>query len=89
MRGILGHGRAAALTALLMALLSWQGQSAAPRELTTEEFEKLHRQLQPPRDEAWRTIPWKLTLLEAQQQAARKKKPVFMLVRSGHPLGCV
>jgi len=74
--------------ALLAALLSCQSQ-AAPPDLTDREFEQLHRELQPPRDEAWRTLPWKLSVLEAQEQAAREKKPVFMLVRSGHPLGCV
>src|SRR5688500_16467499 len=91
MSDIRGNSRASAWSAaiLLAALLPWIGQGAAPRELTDGEFEKLHRQLQPPRDEAWRTVPWKLSVLEAQQQAAREKKPVFMLVRSGHPLGCV
>lgn len=59
------------------------------RELSVAEFEKLHKQLAPPRDEAWQAIPWKLSILEAQAVAAKEKKPVFMLVRSGHPLGCV
>ena len=61
----------------------------APKELSLAEFAKIHEQLQPPRGEAWQELPWKLSLLEAQQQAAKEKKPIFMLVRSGHPLGCV
>jgi hypothetical protein len=44
--------------------------------------------LQPPQ-EAWRDVAWQLSVLEARDLAARAKKPVFMLVRSGHPLGCV
>jgi len=36
-----------------------------------------------------RAVPWKLSILEAQAQAAKEKKPIFMLVHSGHPLGCV
>jgi hypothetical protein len=59
------------------------------RGLTAAEFERLHQQLRPPADEGWREVPWKLSVLEARDQAAREKKPVFMLVRSGHPLGCV
>lgn len=56
---------------------------------TDAEFEKLHRQLQPPAGELWRTIPWKTSILEARALAAKEKKPLVMRVRSGHPLGCV
>jgi hypothetical protein len=56
--------------------------------LSTAEFEKLHKELQSPR-EPWQAIPWKLSLLEARAQAVKEKKPVYMLCRSGHPLGCV
>jgi hypothetical protein len=57
--------------------------------LTEAEFRKLHKQLQPARDELWRTIPWQMSILDACEQAAREKKPLVMRVRSGHPLGCV
>ena len=56
--------------------------------LSNAEFEKLHKELQSPR-EAWQTVPWKLSVLEARAQAAKEKKPVYMLCRSGHPLACV
>src|SRR5881394_3078379 len=46
-----------------------------PDGLSVEEFEKLHKDLQPPQGEAWRSIPWKTDLLEAQAAAAEKKKP--------------
>jgi hypothetical protein len=59
------------------------------QSLSAAEFEKLHRLLRPAREAAWQKLPWKLSLLEARDQAAREKKPVFLLVRSGHPLGCV
>lgn len=61
--------------------------SSAP--MSQALFQELHAQLKPAADEAWRTLPWKLSVLEAQAQATREKKPVYMLVRSGHPLGCV
>ncbi len=59
-----------------------------PDGLTVEEFEKLHRQLQPPKDEAWRSIPWRVSLLEARDQAAREQKPLFIWAMDGHPLAC-
>jgi hypothetical protein len=58
-------------------------------ELTEAAFHKLHQQLQPPRGELWRTIPWQLSLLDACEQAAKEKKPLVVRVRAGHPLGCV
>ncbi len=59
-----------------------------PDALTSEEFGKLHKELRPAGDEAWRTIPWKVSLLEARDLAAREKKPIFMWSMDGHPLGC-
>jgi hypothetical protein len=62
--------------------------AALPGEITIEEFEKLQKELRPAGDEAWRTIPWKVSLLEAREQAVREKKPIFMWSMDGHPLGC-
>jgi hypothetical protein len=56
--------------------------------LTPGEFEKLYKDLQPPRDELWRSIPWQASILEGRQLAAREKKPIFVWVASGEPLGC-
>jgi hypothetical protein len=64
-------------------------QGKGPQALSVARFEQLHQQLQPSKDEVWQQLPWKLSLLEARDQAAKEKKPIFMLVRSGHPLGCV
>ena len=61
----------------------------AAEELTVAEFEKLHKELQPPKDELWSTIPWQMSILEARELAAKEKKPLVMRVRAGHPLGCV
>ena len=57
-------------------------------ELTQAEFQRLHRQLRPAVDEPWRKIPWKIGLLDAQQTAAKEKKPIFIWAMDGHPLGC-
>lgn len=60
-----------------------------PAGLTEAEFRKLHEQLQPSPGELWRTVPWRMSILEARDLAAREKKPLVMRVRAGHPLGCV
>ena len=56
--------------------------------LTTAEFETLHRELQPSGEEVWRSIPWKISMLDAQAAAVREKKPIFIWAMDGHPLGC-
>jgi hypothetical protein len=38
--------------------------------------------------ETWRTIPWKVSLIEAQAIAVRDRKPIFIWAMDGHPLGC-
>lgn len=57
-------------------------------ELTEAEFRRLHEELQPAIDEPWRTIPWKIAVLDAQRTAAKEKKPIFIWAMDGHPLGC-
>jgi len=57
-------------------------------ELTEAEFQSLHAALQPDEDEPWRTIPWKISLLDAQHAAAEQNKPIFIWAMDGHPLGC-
>ena len=38
-------------------------QEPGRARLTLAEYEKLHQALQPPRDELWRTIPWRVSIL--------------------------
>ena len=52
------------------------------------EFKELHEKLRPPTAEAWRSIPWTISLVEAQNRAAREKKPIFIWSMDGNPLGC-
>jgi hypothetical protein len=63
-------------------------QQPAKSGLTMAEFEKLHKELQPPDNELWRTIPWQVSILEGRELAAKTKKPIFVWVASGEPLGC-
>lgn len=57
-------------------------------ELNEADFLVLHSQLQPSKNELWRTIPWKITLIDAQRIAVQEKKPIFIWAMDGHPLGC-
>ena len=57
--------------------------------LDEAEFARLHKQLRPQPEEGWSSISWKTSLVQACVQAAREKKPIFMVCRAGHPLGCV
>jgi hypothetical protein len=52
------------------------------------EFRELHDKLKPPAGEIWRSIPWRISLVEAQNEAAREKKPIFIWSMDGNPLGC-
>jgi len=71
---------------LAVVMLSSPVLTAA--ELSEADFLVLHSQLQPPRNEPWRTIPWKITLIDAQRIAIEEKKPIFIWAMDGHPLGC-
>ena len=77
-------------TALVGAVLVslHHAQEPVKSGLTLAEFEKLHKELQPPKDELWRTIPWHVSIVEGQHAAAKSGKPIFVWVASGEPLGC-
>ena len=62
-------------------LMAWDGISEA-------DFRRLHKKLQVSGKDPWRTIPWKISLLDAQRVAVAEKKPIFIWAMDGHPLGC-
>ena len=78
-----------AVIGLGTATRTLNAKDPAVRSLTLEEFNKLHKEVRPPKDEVWRTIPWKLSLLEAQRLAATEQKPLFLWAMAGNPLACV
>ncbi len=71
-----------------VVVVSLSASNLAAGELTDSEFRRLHAELQPAPDEAWLTIPWKISLLDAQKAAAEQQKPIFIWAMDGHPLGC-
>ena len=62
--------------------------NATADELTEADFLKIHAELQPDDSALWRSVPWKTSVLSAQQIAAEQKKPIFIWAMDGHPLGC-
>ncbi|OAI48959.1 hypothetical protein AYO44_06640 [Planctomycetaceae bacterium SCGC AG-212-F19] len=53
--------------------------------LTLADFEKLHKQVKFTKTGMW-AIPWHASLTEAREQAAKEKKPIFLMTSHGHSL---
>ncbi len=75
-------------TFALLLMLFMQPTASRAVELSEADFKRLHGELRPAADEPWRTIPWKISLLDAQHAAAKSQKPIFIWAMDGHPLGC-
>ena len=63
LRGIASPRLAAAVITALIGLYGAAAlfaQQPATSGLSLAEFEKLHKELQPPDNELWRTIPWQV-----------------------------
>ncbi|HAD59698.1 MAG TPA: hypothetical protein DCG12_10675 [Planctomycetaceae bacterium] len=56
--------------------------------LTADAAAELLEELTPPADEPWRSIPWKIDVLDGQRTASAENKPLFIWAMDGHPLGC-
>ena len=57
-----------------------------PLELPPE-FAAIRDTIAPrPEEELWKKIPWKTSLLDARQAAAKQGKPIFVWSMDGHPL---
>jgi hypothetical protein len=39
-------------------------------------------------EDRWARIPWRTSLWQARQEAARAGKPIVLWEMDGHPLGC-
>ena len=74
-------------TIVLSVSLSMFFQTLGFAQLSQEKFGRLHKEINP-ESEKWKSVPWKLSIVEAQQQAARERKLLFIWAMDGHPLGC-
>ena len=39
-------------------------------------------------EERWLQIPWNLNLMQARTYASESKRPLFLWIMNGHPMGC-
>jgi hypothetical protein len=65
------------LAALLLVL---------PSKLSEEEFRKIQPEMRL-KSKGWASLPWRATLTDAREAAIREKKPIFMMVDTGNPIG--
>ena len=62
---------------------------AEPKAIPADQFDKLHKMIrvQPDEQRFWQ-IPWKLTISDAREQAAKEGKPIFVWAGAGGaPIG--
>ena len=76
------------LTLVFAVMLLAYPTSVNAQELTPARYDELMKEIGYRGDEPWRQIPWKTSLLDAQQTAAQVNKPIFIWAMDGHPLGC-
>ena len=78
-----------ALTLVTAAVWCGIADAQAVEPIVPAHFDKLHKMIRVQSDEQrfWR-IPWKLTITEAREQAAREGKPIFVWAGAGGaPIG--
>ena len=73
---------------LSMLLMVTMSAASVAAELSEQRCRELVAELQPGKDALWRTIPWRLSVLEATAIALEEDKPIFIWAMDGHPLGC-
>jgi len=79
-------GLAAGLLAISLVLA--RASADEPPRLSPAEFDQLLGQLHV-RNQPWATIPWRTSVTAAREQAARERKPIFLIVNTGNCLGYV
>jgi hypothetical protein len=65
------------------------GAADEARPIPADQFDRLHQMIrvQPGEQRFWQ-IPWKLTVTEAREEAAREGKPIFVWAGAGGaPIG--
>ena len=74
---------------LTVGLSNGELRADDPKSISPSQFDKLHKmvRVQPDEQRFWQ-IPWKLTITEAREQAAKEGKPIFVWAGAGGaPIG--
>ena len=70
-----------------LPVLAFAGRAAEP--VAPGQFQALHTLIKPASTEdRWDKIPWRTSLWQARQEAAKAGKPILLWEMDGHPLGC-
>jgi hypothetical protein len=81
--------RSTPLTLAVVSLfLPAAGALAAPAPSTSALEREIASVLPTREEDAWLEVPWRTNIFEAIEEAGRTKKPVFLWVMNGNPLGC-
>lgn len=73
-------------TVLIGVVLAAIAAASAGQEITTEEFETLHKEIRPRAGESrWAEITWMYDLHKARQKAAELGKPLCIWRMAGDP----
>ena len=65
------------------------GQAGGADPIPAAEFPTLRALVKPAAGEdRWAGIPWRTSLWQAREEAARAGKPILLWEMDGHPLGC-
>jgi hypothetical protein len=65
------------------------GLATAADPIPADQLATLHKLIKPASDEdRWASIPWRTSLWQARQEAAKAGKPIVLWEMDGHPLGC-
>jgi hypothetical protein len=70
-------------------VLSLSFVSAPADDTPSDRFRGVREAVRPAdTEDRWATIPWRISLWEARQEAAKAGKPILLWEMDGHPLGC-
>ena len=64
----------------------WALLLLVPDGLSNAEYDQLHKDLRL-KNKPWASISWKGSITEAREAALKEKKPIFMMVDTGNPIG--
>ena len=73
-------------TIIALGLAITSATAGEPAAISPAEFKQLAKELAV-KTQRWASIPWKSSVTEARQVAAREKKPIFFNVNTGNCLG--
>lgn len=77
------------MLALLLAITSPLAPQQTPPAASPRPISAWRAHLAPTQHELrWRSIPWRPTLGEGLEAAARSGRPLLLWLMNGHPLGC-